>query len=262
MGAVDILDDFLAAAGLDVDINIGRAIAVRGEKALEKQLRGDGLGIGNAQREAHRGVSGRAAALAQNILAAAKIHQVAHDQEVAGKAQLLDDAQLMPNLFPCRLLNLGRARGVAGFGAAPNLVFEPAHLGMPLRNGKVRQVRGKRVPGKGALASQTHSFSNKLRPVRQKLGHLLARSQPAGTHGMGVRRSSREGFAASQGALGGGEPSLVAGRGRGPCGCDGPQVIVFIQETVPIRVFRDHAARIFENYAVYFYSFEQIIDFC
>ena len=195
MGAVDILDDFLAAAGLDVDINIGRAIAVRGEKALEKQLRGDGLCIGNAQRKAHRGVGGRAAALAQNILAAAKIHQVAHNQEVAGEAQLLDDAQLMPNLFPCRLPNLGRARGIAVLGAAPDLMLQPAHFGVPLRHRKMRQVGRKGVPGKGALAGERHGFGDELRPIRQELRHLLAGSQPASPHGVGVRRGGRKGFA-------------------------------------------------------------------
>jgi len=30
---------------------------------------------------------------------------------------------------------------------------------------------------------------------------------------------------------------------------------------VVIRIFGRHCARIFENYAVYFYSFENVIDF-
>ena len=153
VGAIRVLDNFFAAAGLDVDINIGRPITVRGEKTLEKQLRRDGLGIGNAQREAHRRIGGRAAALAQDILAAAKIHQVAHDQKVAGEAQLFDDAQLMPNLLARRLPDLDRARSIALLGAAPDLVLQPTHFGMPLRHREMRQVGCECIPGKGAFAS-------------------------------------------------------------------------------------------------------------
>ena len=133
--------------------------------------------------------------MAQNILAAAKIHQVAHNQEVAGKAQLLNDAQFMPNLFPCCLPDLGRARSIAALGAAPDLVLQPAHFGMPLRHRKMRQVGCEGIPGKGALAGERHSFGDELRPIRQEVRHLLAGSQPASTHGVGVRRGGREGFA-------------------------------------------------------------------
>ena len=34
---VDVLDDLLAAAGLDVDVDIGRSVAMRGEEPLEQQ---------------------------------------------------------------------------------------------------------------------------------------------------------------------------------------------------------------------------------
>ena len=64
-----------------------------------------------------------------------------------------------------------------------------------------------------------------------------------------------------QGPLGGGQPYLFASGGGWAGGCDGSQVIVFIQETMVIRVFGRHCARIFENYAVYFYSFENVVDF-
>ena len=64
-----------------------------------------------------------------------------------------------------------------------------------------------------------------------------------------------------QGAFGCGEPYLVARRCRRSSGCDGAEIIVLIQETVVIRIFGRHCAHIFENCAVYFYSFENVIDF-
>ena len=54
-----------------------------------------GVDVGDAQREADRGVGGRAAALAEDVGAAAELHDVVDDQEVAGEVLGLDDRQLV-----------------------------------------------------------------------------------------------------------------------------------------------------------------------
>ena len=81
---VDVVDDLFAPARLDVDVDVGRPVALGGEEPLEQQAEGHGVGTGDAQGEADGGVGGRAPALAVDVLAAAELHDVPDDEEVAG----------------------------------------------------------------------------------------------------------------------------------------------------------------------------------
>ena len=83
---IDVLDDFFPATGFDININIGRAIAVRGKETFKQQLRGNRLCIGNPQDKAHHGVRRGTTALAQDTVAGTKIHDIGDNQEIAGKA--------------------------------------------------------------------------------------------------------------------------------------------------------------------------------
>ena len=44
---VDVLDDLLAPLGLDVHVDVGRAVACRGEEPLEEQAEGHGVDVGD-----------------------------------------------------------------------------------------------------------------------------------------------------------------------------------------------------------------------
>ena len=57
---VDVLDRLLATVALDVDVDVGRAVALGREEPLEQQVEGHRVGAGDPQREADRGVGGRA----------------------------------------------------------------------------------------------------------------------------------------------------------------------------------------------------------
>ena len=70
---VDVLDRLLAPVALDVDVDVGRAVALGREEALEQQAERDRVGVGDAERVTDRGVGRRAAALAEDVGAAAEL---------------------------------------------------------------------------------------------------------------------------------------------------------------------------------------------
>src|SRR3546814_4441372 len=65
---VDVLDDLFAALVLEVDVDVGRLVARLRQEARQQQAAFGGIHRGDAEREADRGVGGRAAALAEDLL--------------------------------------------------------------------------------------------------------------------------------------------------------------------------------------------------
>src|SRR6185312_13494892 len=93
---VDILDHLLPPLVLEVDIDIGRFIALTGYEALEEERcaaqRVDG---GNSQAVTDAGVRGRPPTLTQNPFAARKSDDVVDGQEVRLVAQIRDELELV-----------------------------------------------------------------------------------------------------------------------------------------------------------------------
>ncbi len=110
---VDVLDDLVAARRLEVDVDVGHFAARRIEEALEEQVVGDGVGVGDAQHVAHDAVAGRAAPRVVDAALAGELDDVAHGQEVLGKAEVLND----PELAVEAVEHLGGDRAVALGGA-------------------------------------------------------------------------------------------------------------------------------------------------
>src|SRR3546814_4613833 len=71
IGLVDPLDDFLAPLMLEVDVDIGRLLALARHEALEEQLVPDRIDRGHAEQEADAAVRRRTAPLAQDPAAPA-----------------------------------------------------------------------------------------------------------------------------------------------------------------------------------------------
>ena len=69
VGVVDPLDDLLAAVGVEVDVDVGLLVAVRGDEPLEGQPVEDRVDRGDAEGVADRRAGRRAAALAEDPLA-------------------------------------------------------------------------------------------------------------------------------------------------------------------------------------------------
>ena len=99
VASVDVLDDLLPPVGLDVEVDVGRAVALGGEEALEQQAQAEGVRLGDAEHVADHGVGGRPPSLAEDVRLAAELHDVPHGEEVAGEVQLLDEGQLVVDLL-------------------------------------------------------------------------------------------------------------------------------------------------------------------
>ena len=174
---VDELDDLLAPAGLDVEVDVRRARAPRGEEALEEQPVLDGVHGGDAQGEADRGVGRRPPALAQDVPAAAELDDLVDDEEVAGEVQLLDDLQLVLDHLVGAGHPLRPARAVALGGAAVGQLAQPRRLGVPGRDGVRGQVRRDELEVEGAPGGQRHRRGDGVRVAVVPGGHLRPRAQ-------------------------------------------------------------------------------------
>ena len=85
---VDVLNRLLPQVRFDVDVDVGRPVARRGQEPLEQQLVGDRVDVGDAQRVADRRVGRRSPALGEDAVVPAEPGDVVHHQEVAREVQL------------------------------------------------------------------------------------------------------------------------------------------------------------------------------
>ena len=133
---VHVLDDLLPALGLDVEVDVGRPVALGRQEALEQEAEGDGIGLGDAERVADGAVRRAPAALAVDVGFPAEADDLPDDQEVAGVTEGLDHVELVVDRHPGPAPDvLGHALdGLAGAGPVVPLrpllgqVAEVAHL--------------------------------------------------------------------------------------------------------------------------------------
>ena len=97
---------------LDVEVDVGRAVTLGREEALEQQAERDGVGLGDTERVTDRAVGRAPPTLAVDVVHAAELDDVDEHEEVAGEAELLDDVELVRDLAH-RLLVLRVRRRVA-----------------------------------------------------------------------------------------------------------------------------------------------------
>ncbi len=105
---VDPLDHLLAPLALEVDVDVRRLAPLGRDEPLEQQPGPHRVDRGDAQHVADRGVGGRAAPLAQDVLGAGVADDAVHRQEVGGVLEPLDQRQLVPQLL---LTSAGRPSG-------------------------------------------------------------------------------------------------------------------------------------------------------
>ena len=79
---VDVLDDLLAALVLEVDIDVGRLVALLGDEALEQKIDLARIDLGDAKTVTDGGIGRRSSPLTENFLAAGKADDVVNRQEI------------------------------------------------------------------------------------------------------------------------------------------------------------------------------------
>ena len=124
----------------DVEIDVGRTVAFGGEKAFEQQTERDRIGLRDPQRVTDRAVRGTAPPLAVDVVRTTEIHDVVHEEEIAGETHLVDHPELVVDLTH-RLLVLRMGRRVVHRRASPGELAQPTHVGMAFRHRIVGQVR-------------------------------------------------------------------------------------------------------------------------
>src|SRR5581483_4549748 len=143
---VDVLDDLLAVAGGDVEIDVRHGAAVLGEEALEEEVVRDGIDLGDVEHVRDDRVGRGAASLRRDPALLAEPDDVPIDEEELREAAALDDVELV------RELPRDARRHAPVLGARPLLAerVEEAERGVPLRHGE---------PGKALAPGHVPGFS-------------------------------------------------------------------------------------------------------
>ena len=171
--AVDVLDDLLAPIGIEVDVDVGLLLAQAREEPLERQPVEDRVDGRDVEGEAHGRVRGRSAPLAQDAEPPRLLHDVVHDEEVAGEVLQLDHVELL--LEP--VAHARRDARVLLGGPAPDQLAQPAHGGVALRHLLLRQPRPGAAQREGELVGVLHGALDGAGEAGEAHGHLGAAAQ-------------------------------------------------------------------------------------
>ena len=105
--SIQVLDDLLAPLVFEVDVDVGRLVALLRDEALEEQGRLRGVDFGDAERVADGRIGGRAAPLAEDGAVAREGHDVVDGEEIGFVLQFCDQHQLVCDLLPNFFGNAG-----------------------------------------------------------------------------------------------------------------------------------------------------------
>ena len=148
--AVDVLDHLLAAAMLDVQVDVRRPVPAGRQEPLEKQFMQNGIDAGDPQCVTDGRVRRGTTPLAEDSRLFAEPDNVVNDQEVTGEPQVLDHLELAGDLGVGALDPLGVRRAIT-------MCRLP---GRPARTARSSRCDG---PGRGSRAASARSRRNRTR---------------------------------------------------------------------------------------------------
>ena len=185
---VDVLDHLLAPLMLEIDVDVGRLLALLGNEPLEQQVAGRRVDRGDAERIADGAVRRAPAPLAEDrrAKAAGEGDDVVDGQEIAREVELLDQLQLVVEL----------GQHLVRDAVAPALPSRPPRSDArdaaaacgpraPLARIFIAQLVEAEMDGVGEFARR----GNRVRPAGEQPRHLLRRLQMP--LGIGVAAGSR-----------------------------------------------------------------------
>ena len=173
----DVVEDLVAAAPAEVEVDVGSIAPRRVEEALEGQPVAEGVRVREPEAVGHQAVRGRAAPNAGDALRARERADPLHQEEVGGEAEPLDRAQLV--VQPVQHLGAERAEAppgaVEGERAQPR-VGRLAVLQLDL--GEVDPSQGRGVAAVGGDHQAAGEGGRELGPAWIQLGERLAHPSP------------------------------------------------------------------------------------
>ena len=92
---IKVLDDLLTPLVLEVDIDVGRLVALARDEALEQHRHARGIDLGDAEAITHRGVRRRAAPLTEDAATARERDQIVHGEEIGFVTELGDEREFV-----------------------------------------------------------------------------------------------------------------------------------------------------------------------
>lgn len=170
---VDVLNDFLAALMLEVDINVRRLAPLLADESLEQDIDTVRVHRRDPQTKAHRRVRRRPATLTKDAPRTGEPNQIVHRQEIRRVVQFVDQPKLVLNL-PANFLR-DPVRIALG-GPLPRQLTKMLHRRKSRRTNLVRILIAKLIERKpGRATRDLNRPCDRLRLVREEPRHLLRR---------------------------------------------------------------------------------------
>ena len=166
---VHFLDHALAAvAARQIEINVRPRRAPLAQEPLEEQLARDGIARGDAEAIAHHAVRRAAAALHEDALRFAVVHEIPDDEKVAAEPEPRDEPEFVFEL---------RAFLRAGFSVAPARTVERhfAEKGihrLALRHAVAREFVAEFFEREAEAFREAHGVRHGFRRIGKKTRHL------------------------------------------------------------------------------------------
>ena len=198
-----VLDHAVAPVHAEVDVEVGHRDPFGIQKALEEEVIGDGIDVGNAQSPGReRPGAGTASGSDRHPVRARPGDEVRDDEVVAGEPQLHDHLDLVFEPFAIR----GRIRLVleAPFEAGASRYGESLLGALAGRDRERGQVLLSELDLDAASAGDLQGVLDRLRNVRETVPHLVRASKILA---LGV--AARPGWVAEDPPLLDADPSLV-----------------------------------------------------
>ena len=157
---------------LEIHVDVWRLAPLLGDEALEQQVVAFGVDGGDAQDVADRRIGGRAAPLAQDVLASREADDGVHGQEVGGVFEGLDQSQLVAQ---DRRDLVRHALGVAPLSALPGQDLEGGLGRHARRRDLVRILVFQLLEGEAAAVGDLQGPGQGLGVFGEEAVHLLRR---------------------------------------------------------------------------------------
>ena len=183
---VDILDHLLAPLVLEVDVDVGRLVALGRDEAFEQKIETRRIDLGDPKAIADGGIGGRAAALAEDSLRAREAHDVVHGEEVRRVIERGDELEFVRQRLPRAHWN---AAGIARFRAGFRESFERLLRRRMAFAQFFRIAMLEFVEAEGEAVEEADRLGDRIRRIGEQPRHFVRGFEMA--LGIGLREKAR-----------------------------------------------------------------------